>query len=107
MSGIWSATEVIATVQILKPDLTSLEEKPVPLTLGPGGDALRLTVVNVSSESSIIIKLHSEGEFDFRYNTRVSLEVNDTGRTDSALQAVVGKRLTYRTTRCKVSADQR
>ena len=35
-------------------------------------------------------------EFDFRYNNRVRLGVDDTERTAKALQGVVGKRLTYR-----------
>lgn len=35
-------------------------------------------------------------EFDFRYNNRVRLGVNDEARTVKALQGVVGKRLTYR-----------
>ena len=38
-------------------------------------------------------------EFDFRYNTRVALGVNDTMRTDKAIQGAEGKRLTYRRTR--------
>jgi len=38
-------------------------------------------------------------EFDFRYNNRVRLGVDDAERTDNALRGVVGKRLTYRTTR--------
>lgn len=38
-------------------------------------------------------------EFDFRYNNRVALGVNDIARTDTLLAGVVGKRLTYRTTR--------
>jgi transposase-like protein len=37
-------------------------------------------------------------EFDFRYNTRVAVGINDTGRASRALQGIVGKRLTYRTT---------
>ncbi len=37
-------------------------------------------------------------EFDFRYNNRVKLGVDDTMRADHALKGVVGKRLTYRTT---------
>ena len=36
-------------------------------------------------------------EFDFRYNARVALGVNDEARADRALKGVVGKRLTYRT----------
>jgi transposase-like protein len=36
-------------------------------------------------------------EFDFRYNNRVALGVNDLARTDNALKGIVGKRLTYRT----------
>jgi transposase-like protein len=36
-------------------------------------------------------------EFDFRYNHRVALGVNDQQRADAALLGVVGKRLTYRT----------
>lgn len=42
-------------------------------------------------------------EFDFRYSNRVRLGVNDTERADKALLGVVGKRLTYRTTRGQVS----
>ena len=37
-------------------------------------------------------------EFDFRYNNRVRLGVNDAMRADIALAGIVGKRLTYRTT---------
>jgi len=36
-------------------------------------------------------------EFDFRYNNRIALGVDDVGRTDAALCGIVGKRLTYRT----------
>jgi hypothetical protein len=35
-------------------------------------------------------------EFDFRYNARVALGVNDTARTVKALLGARGKRLTYR-----------
>lgn len=35
-------------------------------------------------------------EFDFRYNERAALGVNDTNRTIKALCGIVGKRLTYR-----------
>jgi transposase-like protein len=35
-------------------------------------------------------------EFDFRYNNRVALGVEDTARTTTALRGIVGKRLTYR-----------
>lgn len=35
-------------------------------------------------------------EFDFRYNNRVAVGVNDEVRTVSALKGAVGKRLTYR-----------
>lgn len=34
-------------------------------------------------------------EFEFRYNNRVANGMNDTDRTDSALEGIVGKRLTY------------
>lgn len=37
-------------------------------------------------------------EFDFRYNSRSALGVNDEARADRALKGIVGKRLTYRTT---------
>ncbi|HEV8464626.1 MAG TPA: IS1595 family transposase [Pseudolabrys sp.] len=36
-------------------------------------------------------------EFDFRYNNRVALGVNDVQRAERALKGVVGKRLTYQT----------
>jgi len=34
-------------------------------------------------------------EFDFRYNHRVALGVNDMGRTETALRGMVEKRLMY------------
>jgi len=37
-------------------------------------------------------------EYDFRYNNRTRLGVDDVQRTDLALKGAVGKRLTYRTT---------
>jgi transposase-like protein len=36
------------------------------------------------------------GEFDFRYNERIALGVNDTERTEKAIRGAAGKRLTYR-----------
>ncbi|MFI4934765.1 MAG: IS1595 family transposase [Caulobacterales bacterium] len=38
-------------------------------------------------------------EFDFRQNTRAKLGIDDAERADIALQGIVGKRLTYETTR--------
>jgi transposase-like protein len=38
-------------------------------------------------------------EFDFRYNERMALGVDDKQRADKALDGIVGKRLTYRRTR--------
>ena len=38
-------------------------------------------------------------EFDFRYNSRVALGINDLARADRALMGITGKRLTYRTAR--------
>jgi transposase-like protein len=35
-------------------------------------------------------------EFDFRYNERMSLGVNDVERTEKVLKGIIGKRLTYR-----------
>ena len=35
-------------------------------------------------------------QFDFRYNERIALGIDDTERTIRALQGIVGKRLTYR-----------
>jgi hypothetical protein len=37
-------------------------------------------------------------EFDFRYNNRMSLGINDGERTAKALKGIEGKRLTYRPT---------
>jgi hypothetical protein len=37
-------------------------------------------------------------EFDFRYNNRVALGVNDTERAHKAMAGIDGKRLTYRRT---------
>ena len=35
-------------------------------------------------------------EFDFRYNNRIALEVNDVERTRNALAGIEGKRLIYK-----------
>ena len=40
-------------------------------------------------------------EYDFRYNARIALGVNDLARADMALVGISGKRLTYRTARGK------
>jgi len=37
-------------------------------------------------------------EFDFRYNNRVALGVDDQERAENLLQGAKGKRLTYQTT---------
>jgi transposase-like protein len=37
-------------------------------------------------------------EFEFRYNNRVALGCNDTGRANALLSGIIGKRLTYQTT---------
>jgi hypothetical protein len=36
-------------------------------------------------------------EFDFRYNNRIALGVDDVARTEQLAKGIVGKRLTYRT----------
>jgi hypothetical protein len=45
------------------------------------------------------------GEFDFRYNHRIALGYDDLARADVALRGVVGKRLTYETTRRQERLD--
>lgn len=40
-------------------------------------------------------------EFDFRYSNRSDLGIGDTERADLLLQGVIGKRLTYETTRAR------
>ena len=44
-------------------------------------------------------------EFDFRYSNRVRLGIDDSARTDLAVMGIVGKRLTYRTTREEANRD--
>ena len=44
-------------------------------------------------------------EFDFRYNERQSLGVNDNDRMAKAAKGIVGKRLTYRRTRRQERED--
>lgn len=38
-------------------------------------------------------------EFDFRHSNRIALGVDDVERTERAIRGIIGKRLTYRTTR--------
>jgi transposase-like protein len=38
-------------------------------------------------------------EYDFRYNNRIALGTNDVMRAEQAVKGIVGKRLTYQTTR--------
>lgn len=35
-------------------------------------------------------------EFDFRYNNRIAVGINDSERAENALKGIVGKRLMYR-----------
>lgn len=42
-------------------------------------------------------------EFDFRYNNRAALEVNDAERAEKVLRGIIGRRLTYRTANRQVS----
>lgn len=44
-------------------------------------------------------------EFDFRYNNRIKLGIDDTERADRALVGAKGKRLTYETTRRQEALD--
>jgi hypothetical protein len=44
-------------------------------------------------------------EFDFRYNQRISLGVNDDQRMEKAAKGIVGKRLTYRRARGAEKAE--
>jgi hypothetical protein len=37
-------------------------------------------------------------EFDFRYNERIALGVNDSERAEKVLRGAVGKRMTYQET---------
>jgi hypothetical protein len=46
-------------------------------------------------------------EFDFRYNQRIRLGVNDQTRADKALRGISGKRLTYATPRSRWSVPSR
>jgi hypothetical protein len=41
-------------------------------------------------------------EFDFRYNHRIALGINDAIRLDNLVTGIVGKRLTYETTNQRV-----
>ena len=43
-------------------------------------------------------------EFDFRYNNRIALGIDDEQRTENAVRGIIGKRLTYRTTRSQAAA---
>ncbi len=43
-------------------------------------------------------------EFDFRYNNRKALGVDDEARTAKAVRSIIGKRLTYRTARGSANA---
>lgn len=45
-------------------------------------------------------------EFDFRYNNREVLGVDDSRRAQRALRGVKGKRLTYQTTRRQTAQGQ-
>jgi len=44
-------------------------------------------------------------EFDFRYNNRQKLGIDDQARADHALVGGKGKRLTYETTRRQIALD--
>jgi len=45
--------------------------------------------------SSVIVSKRHVAEFDFRYNNRIALGVDDFNRTMTALLGIKGKRLMY------------
>jgi transposase-like protein len=45
------------------------------------------------------------GEFDFRYNNRIGLGIDDMARTEKVAKGVAGKRLTYQRTRQQPEAE--
>jgi hypothetical protein len=48
---------------------------------------------------STFFRLHRYlAEFDFRYNNRVVLGINDDGRAEGAIRGAAGKRLRYQET---------
>jgi hypothetical protein len=52
-----------ATVEVIRAGRTSPEEpRTVPILRAPGGNVLKVTVVDISSEDSIIVRLHSARE---------------------------------------------
>ena len=44
-------------------------------------------------------------EFDFRFNNRAALGIDDLARTDRALVGAKGKRLTYATSRSRIAGE--
>jgi hypothetical protein len=65
-------------------------------SLRPSTRALR-QAQDAAQEEVVLVHLKRYlAEFDFRYNERMALGVNDTERATKALKGVVGKRLTYR-----------
>ena len=83
---------------------------PLRLKLDPGSRTTGIAVMNdTTGEVVFAAELSHRGhniseahlkrylaEFDFRYNTRVALGVNDETRTEKMLKGIVGKRITYR-----------
>ncbi len=58
-----SPTDLTATVEIFGgADAAPEKTQHVPVARAPGGSALKLTVVDVSSEAHIVIRLHSNKE---------------------------------------------
>ena len=97
--GVWQVQRLHEKEQLLT---TIAERMGGPET--PVDDVLRLPVPDMEWR-----RVRAQGhfvhdkeayvyatEFDFRWNNRISLGVNDVQRTNTALRAIAGKRLTYR-----------
>ena len=55
---------------------------------------------SVLGKRARVVRMHRYlSEFDFRYNNRVALGVNDGERAALAVKGIEGKRLTYQTAR--------
>ena len=61
-------------------------------------EAACLQAVSKRSGHALTASICTAAEYDFRYNEREGLGVNDAERMAKAIPGIVGKRLTYRRT---------
>jgi chaperonin GroEL len=97
-AGDGTTTATVLAAAIVKEGAKSVAAGMNPMDLKRGIDlAVEAVVADLDHVSQQHLKRYL-AEFDYRYNQRIALGVNDAKRARKAVSGTIGKRLTYQDT---------